>query len=69
MKCKHDICNNEAEGEHGFCKYCIQLNSKQCNYCNYVSLSLKERIVRIFKPVSSIEEWIKRQEESEKQKE
>ena len=63
MKCKHDLCNNEAD-VNGFCKYCIQLPSKQCNYCNYQPLSLKEKIIGIFKPVSPIEEWIKQQEQN-----
>lgn len=63
MKCKHNICNNEAdENSNGFCKYCIQLNSKECNYCNYQPLSLKEKIKRIFIRESPIQQWIKQQE-------
>lgn len=67
MKCKHDICNNEAdENSNGFCKWCVQLNSKECNYCNYKPLSFKEKIKRFFKPKNEIEEWINKQEEAKK---
>ena len=32
MKCSHDACTREAE-ENGYCKVCIQLPSKECNFC------------------------------------
>jgi len=33
-KCSHDKCVNEAEPGSPYCKDCIQLPTKECNYCN-----------------------------------
>jgi len=33
-KCSHDKCINEAEPGSQYCKDCIQLPTKECNYCN-----------------------------------
>ena len=32
-KCKHDKCRRKAV-ENGFCDKCIQLNTKECNFCS-----------------------------------
>lgn len=34
MKCGHDKCINEAEQGSPYCKDCIHLPTKECNYCN-----------------------------------
>ena len=36
MKCRHDKCKRKAdEGDNcfGYCNQCIQLNTKECNFC------------------------------------
>jgi len=33
-KCSHDKCINEAEPGSPYCKDCIQLPTKECNFCN-----------------------------------
>jgi len=34
MKCKHDKCNRKGtKKDNGFCNKCIQLPTKECNYC------------------------------------
>lgn len=35
MKCSHDVCNQEQEEGSPYCSHCIQLPTKECNYCNY----------------------------------
>ena len=32
-KCSHDLCSREREKGSKFCNKCIQLSTKQCNYC------------------------------------
>jgi hypothetical protein len=33
MKCSHDVCIRIREKGSIFCKYCIMLPAKECNYC------------------------------------
>jgi hypothetical protein len=33
IKCAHDLCMREAVGGSEYCRECIQLPTKECNFC------------------------------------
>jgi hypothetical protein len=38
-KCSHDLCLNESESGSVYCKDCIQLPTRECNYCNLAEMT------------------------------
>lgn len=34
LKCAHDVCVNPAALGSQYCSSCVQLNTKECNFCN-----------------------------------
>jgi hypothetical protein len=35
-KCAHDLCMRNAEEGSKYCDQCIQLSTRECNYCKLV---------------------------------
>lgn len=33
-KCSHDLCKNEVNTDSTYCNSCIQLPTRECNFCN-----------------------------------
>ena len=45
-KCAHEVCNNEAVKDSPYCKDCIQLPTRECNYCNTPALASMVRLTK-----------------------
>jgi hypothetical protein len=43
-KCSHDLCLNEAEPGSQYCNECIQLPTRECNFCHLAEMTDNRRI-------------------------